>query len=154
VNVGVDGYTLVDLDFKLFKPLKDNRIIEQSQKIRWNNDFRVAWDNVKSDIFTWQQSGWGKEWLLEISADTRFRGEFKGLSHVQDYAVVITIEDPDKSHNIYEEIEKEQRKVPIIIKSTKKVKQQTLMPLPSELGNEIMKNNKATNKIKISLGAE
>lgn len=135
VNIGVDGYTLVDLDFKLFKQLKDNRIVEQTQKSRWTHDFRLPWDNVKADVFTWQQSGWGKEWLLEIAPDIRFRGEFDGPSHVQNYALVITIEDPDKTHNIYEEIEKEQRRLPQVIKSPilKPTKQLTLVPIASTL---------------------
>jgi hypothetical protein len=98
VNVGVDGYTLVDLDFKLFKQVSENHFIEQRQ--HWNNDFRIMWDNVKSDAFTWQKSGWGTDWRVEISPEIRFRNEFEGTRHVQNYALIITIEDPDKTKYI------------------------------------------------------
>ncbi len=127
VNLGVDGYTLVDLDFKLFKQLDEGAPVEQGKGTRWANDYRLPWDNVKSDIYTWQQSGWGKEWQLQIIPEIRFRNEFKGLRHVQDYAVVISIEDPSMTHNIYEEIDRWRRAPqPIEVKPTK---QQVLVPV-------------------------
>lgn len=125
VNVGVNGYTLVDLDFKLLKQLKGNKFVEQ--RIRWSNDFRRPWDNVKTDVFTWQQSGWGKEWLLKIVPNIRFRNEFEGLNHVQNYAVVITIEDPSKNFNIYDTLTKERRMIRQPIKPLKPYKQEVLV---------------------------
>ncbi len=127
VNVGVEGYTLVDLDFKLYKQLEDDSLVEQGQGTRWTNDYRLPWDNVKSDVYKWQQSGWGKEWQLEIIPDVRFRNEFDGVRHVQEYAVVISIENPGIRHNIYEAIEKGRRKVPQAIE-IKPTKQQILIP--------------------------
>jgi hypothetical protein len=127
VNPGVEGYTLVDLDFKLFKQLDDDSLVEQGKGTRWTNDYRLPWDNVKSDVYTWQQSGWGKDWRLQIIPETRFRNMFKGQHHVQNYAVVISIENPSMTQNIYEEIDHWRRKVRQIFE-VKPTKQQILVP--------------------------
>jgi hypothetical protein len=65
VNRGIDGYTLVDLDFQLFKRLKDGELQRQTN-FKLNKHFKKAWDNVKTDVIEWEHNGWGTEWQLKI----------------------------------------------------------------------------------------
>jgi hypothetical protein len=109
VDLGVDGYTLVDLDFKLYKQTKRGEFKKQS---RWDSSFRRTWDNVKTDVFRWQKTGWGMEWSLMIFPKVRFRDRIiNGHDQVQNFAVVITLEDPGKRFNIYDAILNEQRRI-------------------------------------------
>lgn len=113
VDMGVKGYTLVDLDFTLFKPIrnKKTRKLEYKVQRKWMDDNRTAWDNVKTDVFRWQREGWGLEWSLMITPRVRFRKRLQDFSETQDYALVITLEDPSKRLNIYDSIIKERRRI-------------------------------------------
>jgi hypothetical protein len=57
-----------------------------------------------------------------IVPTVRFRNEFEGLRHVQNYAVVITLEDPNKIANIYDAITKERRLIRKPVESEEKAK--------------------------------
>jgi len=107
-DLGVDGYTLVDIDFKLYKQSKRGEFKKQN---RWDSTFRRTWDNVKTDVFRWQKTGWGMEWSLLLIPKVRFKNRISEINQVQDYAVVITLEDPGKRHNIYDAILNEQRRI-------------------------------------------
>jgi len=107
VNKGVDGYTLVDLDFQLFKRLKDGRLQRQTN-FKLNRHFKKPWDNVKTDLIEWEHNGWGTEWQLKITPSVRFKKLIKSKEYQQRYAVVITLEDPSKDHNIYDALLEEQ----------------------------------------------
>jgi hypothetical protein len=84
---------------------------------------------VKSGIFSWQQSGWGLEWYLKITPTIRFKDQFDGANHLQDYAVVITIEDTSKKQNIYNKYSSEQAYAKTIQKA-KVFTQQELFAIP------------------------
>jgi hypothetical protein len=101
VDRGVVGYSLVDLDFRLYKR---NRI-----QRKWENTYRRAWDNAKTDVFRWQKSGWGEEWSLMIFPKLRFKKKTSYLSQDQRYGLVISLEDPSKRLNIYDAIISETR---------------------------------------------
>jgi hypothetical protein len=124
VDVGVKGYTLIDLDFQLHKQIKLGKF--QQQRANWDDDFRISWDNVKTGTFSWSQSGWGFEWLLEVIPTTRLRNRFNYKDYEQKFAAVITIEDPTKKQNIYDSILQEQRKAAIPVQIVKKSVQQEL----------------------------
>lgn len=97
VDRGVLGYTLLDLDFQLYKEYKIQR--------KWDRSYRRLWDNVKTDVFRWQKSGWGKEWTLMIFPKVRFRNRIADLNSLsQDFALVASLEDPNKRANIYDAI--------------------------------------------------
>ncbi|MCL5878169.1 MAG: S8 family peptidase, partial [Candidatus Bathyarchaeota archaeon] len=53
VNKGVEGYTLVDLDFQLFKRLKDGELQRQTN-FKFSKYFKKPWDNVKTDLIEWE----------------------------------------------------------------------------------------------------
>jgi hypothetical protein len=108
VDRGVLGYTLVDLDFRLYKNYK----IQQN----WDRAYRRKWDNIKTDVFRWQRAGWGKEWSLMIFPTLRFRERIPNLSHGrQKFAVVVSLEDPSRRLNIYDAImnERKMKTVPL-----------------------------------------
>jgi hypothetical protein len=128
VNKGVEGYTLVDLDFQLFKRLKDGELQRQTN-FKLNRHFKQQWDNVKTDVIEWEHNGWGTEWQLKITPTVRFKKLIKSKENQQPYAVVITLEDPGKDHNIYDAISGEQSKH-IKSKPTekKKYKQTQIIP--------------------------
>ncbi|MGA2386172.1 MAG: S8 family peptidase [Candidatus Bathyarchaeia archaeon] len=124
VNKGVNGYTLVDLDFQLFKRLKDGTLQRQTN-FRFNRYFKKPWDNVKTDAIEWEHNGWGTEWQLKITPTVRFKKLIKSLEYQQRYAVVITLEDPSQDHNIYDAIIEEQAQHIKPKESVKKKYQQT-----------------------------
>lgn len=115
VDIGVKGYTLVDLDFDLFKPIKnkENKKIKLQRQTKWDHYYRQKWDNVKTDIFRWQREGWGLDWSIMIKPSVRFKRQLTEQNETQHYALVVTIEDPNKKANIYDSIknsiEKQQR---------------------------------------------
>ncbi len=108
VHMGVVGYNLVDLDFALLKQAKNG---EFKKQMKWDNYFRNPWDNVKTDVFRWQKSGWGMEWTLMITPRVRFKKLITGANEEQEYAVVITLEDPNKRLNIYDAISQERKRI-------------------------------------------
>jgi hypothetical protein len=131
IRKGITGYSLVDLDFQLLKQTKSNKnFIPQYDK--WDTVFRKQWDNVKTGIFRWQHSGWGLEWLLKITPSIRFRDQFDGVNHLQDYAVVITIEDPSKKQDIYGKYSSEQKYIKVVQKEKVHTQQQELFVLPNK----------------------
>lgn len=99
VDKGIIGYTLADLDFKLFKALTPQG------NNKWSHSFKNRWDNVKTGLFRWQKRGWGKMWTIMVSPTVRFRERIDRLE--QDFALVVTLEDPHKQVNIYDAILKE-----------------------------------------------
>ena len=106
VDRGVTGYSLVDLDFRLYKQMKLQR--------NWDNIYRRRWDNVKTDVFRWQKSGWGKEWSILIVPRIRFKNRIPDIENgEQKFALVVTLEDPSKKHNIYDAIINERKKITI-----------------------------------------
>lgn len=94
VDRSVQGYTLADLDFRLRKDKVTQR--------NWDRKYRNRWDNVKSDVFRWLKEGWGQDWELDIIPRTRFKERIDRPE--QDFAAVITIEDPNQNLNIYDAI--------------------------------------------------
>jgi len=80
VDRGVLGYTLVDLDFQLYKQLRIQR--------NWDRVYRQRWDNVKTDVFRWQKMGWGKEWTLMVFPRLRFRERIADSNDNQKFAAV------------------------------------------------------------------
>lgn len=105
VDRGVQGYSLLDLDFQLFKQFNIQR--------NWDRLYRRQWDNVKTDVFRWQKGGWGKEWSLMIYPKLRFRRKIPNFEMgYQKFALVVSLEDPSKRLNIYDAIINE-RKVKI-----------------------------------------
>ncbi len=64
VDRSILGYTLLDLDFKLYKVSSSG----EKPKIQhnWDNIYRRPWDNVKTDTFRWQKTGWGQEWYVMV----------------------------------------------------------------------------------------
>jgi len=100
VDRGIIGYTLVDLDFRLFKKYTIQR--------NWDKVYRRKWDNVKTDIFRWQRAGWGEEWSLMIFPTLRFRNRIVNLES-QEFAIVVTLEDPSMKVNIYDAIVNERK---------------------------------------------
>jgi hypothetical protein len=119
VDRGVTGYTLVDLDFRLLKPKKQKTDFKmnQTEKINWIPQYkwahlsRKSWDNVKTDSFSWQHEGWGTEWILEVFPRVRFRDNIPDTIPEQPFAVVITLEDPNKKKNIYSAIKAERKRL-------------------------------------------
>lgn len=104
VDRGVLGYTLVDLDFHLFKEYKKQR--------KWDRVFRRQWDNVKTDTFRWQKTGWGKEWTIMVFPKVRFPKRMTNLgSGSQRFALVVSLEDPSRKVNIYDAIAIERMEV-------------------------------------------
>lgn len=109
IDKGVVGYTLLDLDFRLYKQY------ERIQR-NWDRVYRHKWDNVKTDMFRWQRAGWGKEWSLMIFPTLRFKNRIADLNHgKQEYAIVVTLEDPNRKVNIYDAIinERKMKVVPL-----------------------------------------
>ena len=101
VDLGVSGYNLVDLDFRLYKR---NRI-----QRNWEGTFRRAWDNVKTDVFRWQKSGWGEEWALMLFPRLKFKKKTSYADQEQRFALVVSLEDPSKQFNVYDAIINETR---------------------------------------------
>lgn len=108
VNLGVNGYSLVDLDYRLYKQTKRGEFKKQQN---WDQFFRRTWDNVKSDVFKWQKSGWGMEWTLMVFPRVRFRSRIVNSAYEQEYALVVTLEDPNKTVDIYDAIFNERRRI-------------------------------------------
>jgi hypothetical protein len=121
VDRGVTGYTLVDLDFRLFKPKKkkqkDKVITRKEPEIEWITQYnwghsgRKTWDNVKTDTFSWQHEGWGTDWILEVYPRVRFRDNIPDTTPEQHFAVVVTLEDPNKKKNIYSAVIAERKRL-------------------------------------------
>ncbi len=109
VNRGALDYNLVDLDFKLYKPVKNQYKIQY----KWDKFYRNTWDNVKSDKFRWARGGWGDEWFIRIIPRTRLNTKLQnmGLSS-QKYALIVTLEDPSKNIDVYNGIQNRQLFVP------------------------------------------
>lgn len=110
VDRGILGYTLVDLDFKLYK--RTTRSKKPVIQRNWDKKYRRPWDNVKTDIFRWQVGGWGKEWFIMLSSKSRFKSkktEFDKSN--QNFALVVTLEDPRKKTDIYNAISSERKKI-------------------------------------------
>jgi len=104
VDRGVLGYSLVDLSIQLFKEFKKQR--------NWDRTFRRQWDNVKTDLFRWQKSGWGKEWTIMVFPRVRFPERIANLNGgSQRFALVVSLEDPSKKINIYDAIISETMKI-------------------------------------------
>jgi len=102
VDRGVLGYSLMDLDFQLYKQYRKQH--------NWDRVYRRKWDNVKTDVFRWQRAGWGTEWSLMIYATVRFRDRILSLGESsQEFAVVVTLEDPNRRINIYDAIVNERK---------------------------------------------
>jgi hypothetical protein len=108
VDLGVNGYNLVDLDYRLYKQSRRGEFKKQQN---WDEYFRRTWDNVKSDIFRWQKTGWGMEWTLMVFPRVRFRNRITNSASEQEYALVVTLEDPHKEVNIYDAIINERRRI-------------------------------------------
>jgi len=104
VDKGIQGYTLADLDFKLYKQYTIQR--------NWDHVFKNRWDNVKTGLFRWQKKGWGKEWTLMVYPTVRFKERINRSE--QDFAMVVTLEDPTKKVNIYDSIFEEKVQKPVI----------------------------------------
>jgi hypothetical protein len=121
VDRGVTGYTLVDLDFRLLKPKKrklETKVIDSVEhkvdwipQYKWAHLFRRTWDNVKTDTYSWQHEGWGTEWVLEVFPRVRFRDNIPDAIPEQPFAVVITLEDPNKKKNLYSAIKAERKRL-------------------------------------------
>lgn len=104
VDRGISGYSLVDLDFHLYKQYRIQR--------KWDRLYRRQWDNVKTDVFRWQKGGWGKDWALMIFPRLRFKDRIANLNATdQKFAVVVSIEDPSKKFNIYDAIVGERKEI-------------------------------------------
>jgi hypothetical protein len=124
VDRSVSGYTCVDLDFQLFKELKKQNA--------WDHSFRRKWDNVKTDIFRWQKSGWGKEWSILIQPQTRFKDRLAEQAETgQRFALVVSLEDPNQKIDVYNAIFNERKRMV-----------QTLLPIAQRVkrGNVYKKN--------------
>jgi hypothetical protein len=104
VDRGISGYSLVDLDFQLYKQYRIQR--------NWDRLHRKQWDNVKSDIFRWQKTGWGKEWSIIVYPRLRFRKKLDELGEKsQRFALVVTLEDPNKKTDVYNAILNERKTI-------------------------------------------
>lgn len=108
VDLGVNGYNLVDLDFRLYKQSRRGEFKKQQN---WDGFFRRTWDNAKSDVFRWQKAGWGMEWTLMVFPRVRFRNRIVASGSEQEYALVITLEDPKRTVDIYDAISNERRRI-------------------------------------------
>lgn len=107
VDRGIAGYSLVDLDFQLYKQYRIQH--------NWDKFYRKEWDNVKRDTFRWQKAGWGKEWSIAVFPKTRFRKRLNELGEKnQKFALVVTLEDPNKRADIYNAVLNERK---IIVKT-------------------------------------
>jgi len=104
VDRGISGYSLVDLDFQLYKQYRVQR--------NWDRFYRKQWDNVKTDIFRWQKAGWGKEWSIIVYPRVRFKKKLdeKGEKS-QRFALVVTLEDPNRKTDIYNAILNERKTI-------------------------------------------
>lgn len=104
VDRGISGYSMVDLDFQLYKLYKIQR--------NWDRFHRKQWDNVKSDVFRWQKAGWGKEWSVIIYPKVRFRRKLDEMGEKsQRFALVVTLEDPNKKTDVYNAILNERKTI-------------------------------------------
>jgi len=127
VNRGALNYNLVDLDFKLYK--------EERIQRNWDNFFRNKWDNVKTDTFRWQKSGWGIDWIIRIIPRTRFNVKLNELGlESQKYALIVTLEDPSQKIDVYNAIQNRTRMVPQTLEAyLEKVSVSSFIPLNKSL---------------------
>jgi hypothetical protein len=110
VDRSILGYTLLDLDFKLYKVSSSG----EKPKIQhnWDNIYRRPWDNVKTDTFRWQKTGWGQEWYVMVYPRLRSKKSAAELGDAgQKYSLVITLEDPKNQVDIYNAITNERKKI-------------------------------------------
>lgn len=99
-------YSLVDLDFKVHKggtqlhkkPSEKGYAPYnyQTNKRYWVAQNKIPWNNVKYGIFEWSHPGWGVNWEVHIIPRKRFLER----DTVQNFSLIITLEDPSNSINI------------------------------------------------------
>ncbi|MCL5877990.1 MAG: hypothetical protein M1540_09290, partial [Candidatus Bathyarchaeota archaeon] len=103
--------------------------LQRQTNFKFSKYFKKPWDNVKTDLIEWEHNGWGTEWQLKITPTVRFKKLIKSKKFQQEYAVVITLEDPSKDHNLYDAIIEEQLQYVKPKESTKpKHKQTQIIP--------------------------
>jgi hypothetical protein len=93
-EIGQQDYTLADVDVNLH--YKNSKGKDKSAGLTSeSNDYRTKWNTVKSFEKIFSNSTRGKytggDWEIWITLTTRGRADIRG--YVQEYALVITVED-------------------------------------------------------------
>jgi len=96
-------YTLVDLELRLVRGGAKDR---QFDNKHWKFRNLEKHDNVKTGIYEWHKGGWREDWRVYIKP---YHCPIISKTYSQKFALVVTLEDPTASVDLYNEILSELR---------------------------------------------